>query len=295
LLGTGKKINLNVGINYMKKLIDKYNSGTIVEKFIYLNIAAFCFTFMVSSFGFLMQSESNFIMEWFAIPSEIETFATRPWSIITYGFLHGSFFHILSNLFVLFYIGNLFLEYFTERQFLSFYLYGTIFGGLLYLVSYSIFPAFENEQAILVGASAAVMAIFIGIATYIPQYELKIRFIGYIKLWKLALLFVLIDIIQIPNGNSGGHLAHLGGALFGYIYMKQLHKSRIYFSIKNPFGSVFKKNSKLKTVYKTTTKTRFKNDQQQIDLILDKISKSGYDSLTKEEKNLLFKQGKNKS
>jgi hypothetical protein len=139
------------------------------------------------------------------------------------------------------------------------------------------------------------MAIFIGIATYIPQYELKIRFIGYIKLWKLALLFVLIDIIQIPNGNSGGHLAHLGGALFGYIYMKQMHKSRIYFSIKNPFGSVFKKNSKLKTVYKTTTKTRYKNDQQQIDLILDKISKSGYDSLTKEEKNLLFKQGKNKS
>lgn len=279
----------------MNQILNKYQQGTIVEKLIYINVAAFVLTFLLNSFGYLFQVESNIVMDWFAMPSNIDAFLLKPWSILSYGFLHGGFFHLLSNLIVLYYIGNLFLDYFTPKQFLSFYLFGTIFGGLLYLISYTFFPAFENSNSILVGASAAVMAIIIGIATFMPNYELNFRFIGFVKLWKVAGVFILLDVLQIPSSNAGGHLAHLGGALFGYLYMTQMRKGTNSTSIKNPFSSFFTKKSNLKTVYKSkkkTTKRNTKTNQQKIDAVLDKISKSGYDSLNQEEKNLLFKQSK---
>ena len=280
----------------MNELLHRYKQANIVEKLIYINVSAFILTFLLNSFAYLFQSNSNFVMDWFAMPSDLNVFITRPWTIVSYGFLHAGFFHILSNLIVLYYIGNLFLDYFIPKQLLSFYLFGTIFGGLLYLLSYTIFPALQNTQATLVGASAAVMAIFIGLATYIPNYELNLRFIGFVKLWKLAAFFLVLDIIQIPTGNAGGHLAHLGGALFGFIYMRQINKENISFTIKNPFADLFTKKSRLKTVYKskkTSPKKTQKSNQEQIDLILDKISKSGYNSLNQEEKNILFKKGKN--
>ncbi|WP_152286420.1 rhomboid family intramembrane serine protease [Flavicella marina] len=282
----------------MNEILNKYKQGTIVEKLIYLNVVAYLFTFLFNSLGFLFQSQSNIIMDWFAMPSNIDAFILKPWTILTYGFLHGGFFHILTNLIVLYYIGNLFIDYFTQKQLLSFYLFGTVFGGLLYLVSYEFLPAFQNTNATLVGASSAVMAIFMGIATYIPSYELNFRFIGFVKLWKVAAFFIGLDLIQIPSGNAGGHLAHLGGALFGFIYMSQLRKGSMDFTIKNPFADFFSNKRTLKTVYKSRKKTQkksknYQSNQQKIDAILDKISKSGYDSLSKEEKNLLFKQGKN--
>lgn len=293
MLGIGKKINLKDGINSMNQILNKYKSGTIVEKLIYINFVAFVLTFLLNTLNFLFNSQSNLIVEWFSMPSNIDLFLLRPWSIISYGFLHGGFFHLVSNLIVLYFIGNLFIDYFTHKQLLSFYLSGTVFGGLLYLVSYAIFPALQGTSATLVGASAGVMAIFIGIATYIPNYEINFRFIGYVKLWKLAAFFIILDLIQIPSGNSGGHIAHIGGALFGFLYIQQVKKTSI--SFKNPFATFFNKRSTLKTVYKSkkkSTKKEQQSNQEKIDAILDKISKSGYESLSQEEKNLLFKQGK---
>jgi len=278
----------------MNQILNKYQQGTIVEKLIYINLALFLLTFLMNTLGFLFKSDGNFILDWFSMPSDIDQFIFKPWTIISYGFLHGGFFHILSNLIVLYYIGNLFIDYFSQKQLLNFYILGTIFGGLLYLVSYTIFPALKESNSTLVGASSAVMAIFIGIATYIPNYELNFRFIGFVKLWKLAAIFVVLDLIQIPSGNAGGHLAHLGGALFGFIYMQQIRTGSI--SFKNSFADFFSKKSNLKTVYKSkkkTTKATQKTNQEKIDVVLDKISKSGYESLNQEEKNLLFKQGKN--
>ena len=187
----------------MQQYIERYKQFNIIEKLIAINLAVFALTFLTNTLQFLFNANGNFIMEFFAMPSAIDSFILKPWSILSYGFLHGGFFHILSNLIVLYFIGNLFIEYFTPKQLLSFYLYGTVFGGLLYIVSYAVFPALQNSPSILVGASAAVMAIFIGIATYIPNYELNFRFIGYVKLWKLAAVFVLLDLIQIPSGNAG--------------------------------------------------------------------------------------------
>ena len=164
------------------------------------------------------------------------------------------------------------------------------------MIAYNYLPALKTKETILVGASAGVTAIVIGIATHIPHYALHFRFIGSVKLLYIAAVMVVLDLVQIPAGNAGGHLAHLGGALMGYLltrYLDQGHGISSWW--KDQW--TFKKKSKLKTVYRSRESNRAKShepyDQERIDGILDKISKSGYDALTKEEKDYLFKAGKN--
>ena len=192
--------------------------------------------------------------------------------------------------------GNLFIEYFTQKLLLNFYIIGTFFGGLLFVFSQNYFPLFEGKSSLLVGASAGISAIFIGVATYIPNYQLKLRFIGFIKLWHLAAFWIGLDIIGLIGSNSGGHFAHLGGSLFGFLYVKKANNKKTDFF--KQFLSLFiRKKTPLKTVHKSAKKksNSLKNTditQKQIDSILDKISKSGYDTLTKTEKDFLFRQGK---
>jgi membrane associated rhomboid family serine protease len=281
---------------FIQNIQNRFKQGSIVEKLIYINIAVFFLTLLVSVFQGLYKNESNFIVEWFSLDANFTALLSTPWSIITYGFLHAGFLHILINLIALFYIGKLFIEYFTQKQLLTFYILGTVFGGLLFLVSYTYFPLFKNQSTILVGASAGISAIFIGIATYMPNYQLKIRFIGFVKLWYLAAIWVGLDILGLAGTNAGGHFSHLGGALFGFLYVRQASNKKT--DILEKVLNLFKKNEKpLKTVYKSKTKTTstVKNtsvNQKEIDSILDKIGKSGYDALNKQEKEFLFKQGK---
>lgn len=287
-------------MNVIDDIKAKFKNGTIVEQLIYINIGIFLFAILFSISLSLFKSQSNFIYDWFSLSSTFDVFITRPWTIITYGFLHDGFLHILFNCIVLFYFGRMFLDYFSPKQLLSFYILGTIFGGIFFLLSQNYFPLFQGERSTLVGASAGIYAIVIGMATYIPNYQLKFRFIGFVKMWQLAAVFILLDFIQLSsNTNSGGHFAHLGGALFGFLYVSQASNKKI-----DVFGwitNLFKTNRKpLRTVHKSKRKPKKKTvsataktlDQKQIDYILDKISKSGYDTLTKEEKQFLFKQGK---
>jgi hypothetical protein len=194
----------------------------------------------------------------------------------------------------------LFTDYFTAKQLITFYLFGTAFGGLIFLLSYTYFPVFSQDvsNSLLLGASAGVSSIFIGIATYIPNYQFKIRLIGYLKLWYLAAFWMVLDVIQIPGNNSGGHLAHIGGAVFGFLYVSLASNTEVL--VWEKIRAFFKPKKKpLKTVYKTKkttakrsgTKITTNANQQQINHILEKISKSGYDALSKEEKAFLFKQG----
>ena len=285
-------------MNILDNLKYRFKNAGIVEQLIYVNLAVFLLVFISNTFGFLFQSNSNLLVNWFALPANFDDFISKPWTIITYGFLHTSFLHILLNLIALFYIGHLFQQYFTAKQLINFYLLGTLFGGIIFVASYNFFPALQQtaHNSVVLGASAGISAIFIGIATYIPNYELKFPLIGFVKLWILAAFWIAIDIIQIPAGNAGGHLAHIGGALFGFLYVNQASNKEL--NILKPFKKFFQKKEKpLKTVYKSgkkTSKTSRKKstNQQEIDVILDKISKSGYDTLTKSEKDFLFKQGK---
>jgi membrane associated rhomboid family serine protease len=284
-------------MNFINTLKHRFKNGSIVEKLIYINLTVFIFTLLITVLRGLYKSELNFIITWFSLDDSYSSLLTKPWTIITYGFLHDGFLHILFNLIVLYFIGNLFIQYFTQKQLLTFYILGTFFGGVLYVVSQNYFPLFEGESPLLVGASAGISAIFVGIASYIPNYQLKIRFIGFVKLWHLAAIWIGLDILGLIGNNAGGHFSHLGGSLFGILYVTQASNKKM--NLFSNLSSFFKtKKRPLKTVYKSSANAQKKagntvSNQHKIDIILDKISKSGYDTLTKDEKEFLFKQGKN--
>ncbi|MEO2129468.1 MAG: rhomboid family intramembrane serine protease [Christiangramia sp.] len=298
------------------KLRYKMQTATITEKLIAINVLVFVLFFLIRTIVFLFQTSGDFLMQWFVFPDDPMEFLLKPWSIITYSFLHAGIWHILSNMLILYFSGIYFLNYFSPKRLLNYYFLGVIIGALVYMASYNLFPVFQaNGKSYLIGASAGVMAVLIGIATYIPNMRVRLMFLGSIKFWWIAAFLVIVDIVQIPMGNAGGHFAHLGGAALGYIYTTQLQKGNdigkwfenLVDGIANLFKPKSERRAKMKTVYrnktqraKTTTSrtssasSRLNKDEKQkkVDAILDKISKSGYDSLTKAEKDFLFQAGK---
>jgi len=261
-----------------------------------LNILLFLLTYLFNTLTFLFNGQGNVLVEWLALKPSFETLLVRPWTILTYGFLHMGLLHILFNLLFLYYFGNLFLDFFSSRQFLVYYLLGIVAGGFIYMLSYNYLPALKTQETILIGASAGVTAIVIGIASHIPQYAMRFRFLGNIKLLYIAVAMVVLDVLQIPNGNAGGHLAHLGGALLGFLMTRYFAQGS---ALVDWTEQLFrpKRKGPLKTVYKSSSPGTpagrpDETEQDKIDSILDKISKSGYDALTKEEKDFLFKAGK---
>ena len=276
-------------LNILNDIKLAYNKANIVEKIIYINVLFFLITALLTSFT----------TNWLALPSSLNSFLYKPWTLVTYAFIHQRLFHILSNLLVLYYIGNLFLDFYSKKQFINFYFLGIIVGGIAFLTKYY----FSNKiGAPLGGASAAVSTIFVAIATKIPRYAIRLRFIGSVELWVLAAIWVGLSILQLGNPDNGPAFAHLAGAGFGFLYAKQLENGN---DIGNWFEKLlnyvfnifkFKKKQPLKTVYKSNKRKKAnevtKTKQRKIDDILDKISKSGYDSLSKEEKEFLFRSGK---
>ena len=278
----------------------KYRFGTfsIAEKIILINVVFFLFPMFLNVLFFLFNIPTSSYLNWLQLSPNLLTFIKRPWSLITYSFVHSGFFHLLWNMVLLYYAGRLLLNLFPDRIFINNYFLGVISGGLIFISSYSIFPVFEGNYPPLIGASAGVMAVFIFICTYTPNQEIRFFFIK-LKLKHIGLAFFFLDIIQIPYGNAGGHLAHVGGAVLGFFYARQLGEGRdIGSDFQNIWQSIFKKKY-LKTVYRspknksaTSKNSGERINQNKIDSILDKISNSGYDSLSKEEKEYLFKAGK---
>ncbi|MGA0049221.1 MAG: rhomboid family intramembrane serine protease [Flavobacteriaceae bacterium] len=272
------------------------------EKLIAINVACFVLPLFLKTLFFLFALPFDTFLGLFELSSDWSVFIFRPWSLVTYSFLHSGLFHLFWNMYLLYFSSRLILNLFPVKTFFNIYFLGVILGGITFLLSFSLFPALQNSAPVMVGASAGVMAVFIFMATYSPEYRVQL-FLFSVKLWYLGLAFVLIDIIQIPSGNAGGHLAHLGGALLGYYYAKKLAQGT---DIGLPFErwvnrwvDLFRKKPTLRTVYRNTSNAAKKavsksqdDTQQKIDGILDKISDSGYESLTKEEKDILFKAGK---
>ncbi len=282
-------------------LINQYKTANIVTKLVVINAVIFL---VVRLTAFFMEMKPASLTSWFVLPEDVSEFVIQPWAFISYGFLHFDFFHILFNMIWLYMFGKIVVNLFSEKRLLTVYLLGTFFGGLLFVISYNVFPVFENSNNYLIGASGAVTAIMVFIAAYSPNTEMQI-FRFNIKLWHIAAVLIVLDLVRISNSeNAGGLLAHIGGAIFGYVYARQLTKGndigKWFEKIMDWFANLFKtrKQKPFKKVHRTqrrtaTGKKTDKDDnQRRVDAILDKIGKGGYDSLTKAEKDFLFNAGK---
>ncbi len=280
---------------------NSYRHGGMLTRLIYINLGVFLFIqlfFIVDALFSLNVGE--LIVTWFSVPSKPVNLLIRPWTLISYMFLHYSFMHILFNLLWLYWFGKIFLHYLEPRKLLNVYLLGGISGAVLYIIAYNLFPGLRQDS-ILLGASAAVMAIVVGISVYAPNHEVFVFLIGPVKIKYIALIsFVLTSLMDFAS-NTGGKIAHIGGALFGYIYFVQLNRgkdmTRGFERFTGTILSLFKRRSRMKVTHRRSAQqmtdmeyNRYKAEKQaEIDRILDKIAKSGYDSLTKKEKETLFK------
>lgn len=282
------------------------NAGAGV-RLIIINVAAFVILFLPLSLLHLMNMDStgSFIMNQLELPGNVMQVLLKPWTLITHLFVHSGLMHILFNMMTLFFTYQLFNQRFDDKRFLNVYFVSGFAGALMFLLSVNLFPLFsENAHSYsAVGASAAVMGVLIAICTYRPQDEVMLFGVFKLKLQWMALIFVMLDLISIRSGNEGGHLAHLGGALFGFFWAVNMKKGIDIASFFNKAQAIFswkpKRKSSIKVVHKRAKTDEVYNldkrqKQKRIDDILDKISRSGYDSLSKEEKALLFELSKDK-
>lgn len=281
---------------------DKLRRLNVFEKIIIINIVVFLAGWFLFKFQHLPREES---LSWLELPKSFSEFIYKPWSLFTYGFTHYGFFHILFNLMVLYFVSKTMVNVFSTKLSLNIYFLGILVGGLSFLLIYNLLPApYSINVGSLVGASAGVRALLIFICAYMPNREARFFMIS-IKLWHIGLIIVILDMVGLFSINQGGNVAHMGGNLLGYLYAVQLQKGtdigKGFQRILDSISNIFKSKAPLKTVHRSKkkpfaghNKSEFNefNRQKRIDLILDKISKSGYDSLTKEEKDFLFKAGK---
>jgi membrane associated rhomboid family serine protease len=298
-------------------------SGSLLIKLIFINAIVYLLVNLVALFAFWFKADDFLIFYpngtftskltyWLAASSSFIETLKHPWSVITYMFLQERFWHLVFNMVFLFFAGQIFIKYLGQRRLFSTYIFGGLAGLLLYMIAYNVIPYFNSTSGIpIMGASASVMAIFIAIAAYQPSLPVLLPFVGTVKLKYIAIFYLVMDYISIQGGdNVGGHIAHLGGAIYGFWAITQFRKGKDVFydlmPLVNSIGNIFKPKSKLKVRYKKsksanasgrekfTTDEDYnfnkKKNQERIDEILDKISKSGYDSLSKKDKDFLFKQ-----
>jgi membrane associated rhomboid family serine protease len=289
-------------MNIWEEIKESFREGSALTRLIYINLGLFLIIRIVNVFYFLSGAPFPFL-DWLALPADFHTLASRPWTLITYMFLHCDFLHILFNILWLYWMGQIFLGYFDQGKLIAIYLFGGITGGLFYIIGYNTFPVFSGivTDARLLGASASVIAIVTALAVHAPNHTIHLMFIGPVKMKYIALISVLLYVIGISSTNAGGNLAHLGGAFFGVIYILQLRNGfdmgKGLNRLLNSLKKLFTPQPKVKMSYRKPVNdieyNRQKNqDQVRMNEILEKISKSGYGSLSKEEKEILFRMGK---
>lgn len=289
-------------MSLLDEIRESFRKGSTLTRLIYINLAVFLVIRIVNVFYFLAGAEFPFI-DWLALPADGQTLLSRPWTLLSYMFLHFDFLHILFNLLWLYWMGQIFLGYFNQAKLLTLYLLGGLAGGMFYILGYNFFPVFADslEGARLLGASASVIAIVTALAMHAPNHTIHLLFIGPLRIKYIALFSVVLYVIGIASTNAGGNLAHLGGAFWGVVYVLQLRRgfdqSKGIVWITNWIKKRFAPKPKVRVAYRKPVDdmeyNRMKNqEQERMNQILEKISKSGYGSLSKEEKEILFKMGK---
>ena len=292
--------------NFIDDLKRTFKQGNIVVRLIFINVAAYV---LVTFIGVLLSLFGMRVGPWVSnlyLPSDLLQLLRRPWTPITYMFLHSGVWHLLGNMLWLYWFGKLFLYFFSSKHLRGLYVVGGLMGGLLYVVSYNLFPLFREQlySSALVGASASVLAIAIATAIREPEYRIHLMFVGPVRLKYFALVIVLFDIFSVGSNNAGGHIAHLGGALAGWWFAYGIGRgydiTRWANACIDALGGLFRKRPrkprkpKMK-VHVNNSRTadydynaRKKAQSDEVDSILEKLKKSGYSSLTDEEKRKLF-------
>ena len=293
--------------NFISDLKSRFHRGDINVQLIYINVGVFVVTTLVSVFLRLFNIGDASWMNFMTLPASIPEFLKQPWSLLSYMFLHADPLHLLFNMLWLYWFGQLFLSFFSARHFRGLYLLGGICGGLFYMLALNVFPYFTPYIYIstLLGASASVLAIVVATAVCEPEYRVNFMFIGTVRLKYVALFMVVTDLLFVTSGNGGGHIAHLGGALAGWWFAWSLRKGKDVTKwingVLDGCSGVWSKLSSKKPKMKVSKggraddydyNARKKQQSEEIDRILDKLKKSGYGSLTTEEKKRLFDASK---
>lgn len=294
--------------NFISDLKTRFHRGNISLQFIYINVGVFVVTTLVSVFLVLFNWDATSWLNWLELPAWLPQFWAQPWSLVTYMFLHAGVLHLLFNVLWLYWFGQLFLSFYSARHFRGLYILGGLCGGLLYMLAFNVFPYFKAfvYGSYLLGASASVLAIVVATAVRQPEFRVNFMLIGAVRLKYVALFMVLTDLLFVTSGNGGGHIAHLGGALAGWWFAWSLQKGHDVTRWINQVFDWCSGGFKFKTSPKKPKmkvekggrnadydyNARKKQQSEEIDRILDKLKKSGYASLTTEEKKRLFDASK---
>src|SRR5690554_2791803 len=291
---------------FIDTLKHKYKTGSVITRLIFINALVFIAMKIIGVFITLFNIHSVDLVSFLGVPSYIPLLLSRFWTLITYMFVHEGFLHLLFNMLWLYWFGQIFLQYFTGRSLGSLYVLGGLAGAILYVAAFNTIPYYTDMgSGWMIGASAAVMAIVMGAAFYRPELKLNLLFIGQIKIVYIAIFAFVLDFMSLGSAtNPGGHVAHIGGALLGFLFAVQYKKGKDITHwmsrILDWFAALFKprqKISKLKVEYSRNEtdweyNKRKKSEQEAIDAILDKLKQSGYSSLSSEEKKRLFDASK---
>ncbi|CAK7043958.1 MAG: hypothetical protein PARBB_02227 [Parabacteroides distasonis] len=280
-----------------------FQSGNILSKLIYINVGLFILIRLASVLFMLFNVQGVPFLQYLQLPASPELLLFRPWTLFTYMFTHFDFLHILFNMLWLYWFGGLFLNFFSERQLGGLYILGGLAGAVLFVLAYNIFPYFQNVVSFsyLMGASASVMAIVFAVSFYRKDLEINLFLIGRIKLIYLAIFTLVIDLLAMTSDNAGGHIAHIGGALFGMWFASRIRNGKDLTAPMNRlidwFVNLGKRKPKMRVTYKrseTDYEYNARKHQESVDLdtILDKLKRSGYESLSAEEKKRLFDASK---
>ena len=285
----------------MNSLRYQWNIADTATRLIMVNVAVFIVVNVPAALMHLLgyTQFENWIHTFLVLPGNLAELIYKPWTLISHLFVHSGIFHLFFNMLTLYFTGQLFTRYFNKTQLLNLYFTSGLAGALLFLVSVNVFPVFTQSPVFYTatGASAAIFGVLIGVATYRPNDSVFLFGAFRLELRWLAVILVILDIVQIPQGNAGGHLAHLGGAFWGFLWARNLTKGRDISRFLTPIWNVMErgKRSSLKVKYRAASEAKQpgtssspKNQQAEIDALLDKISRSGYDSLSKREKERLF-------
>lgn len=291
-----------------ENLYKKYRGSDVVGKFIFVNVALYVLLLFIGVFSVLFNagSLSADVLSFVELPASLGELALRPWTVLTYMFIHAGLWHILWNMLALYFFGRIFLNFYSVRHFVGIYILGGLFGALFFVLAYNLFPYFGPYLPFsrLVGASAAVLAVVVAAAVRSPQYRINLMFVGSVKLSTFALVVVAMSFLMLSGENAGGNFAHLGGAFAGWLVADMLNKGRDLTQVVNgPIDWVSSLIVRLRTPRKKKTKftytrggrsadyeynARKKADEAEVDRILEKVKNGGYASLSEEEKKRLF-------